>query len=47
MLGGSENPEARVRARQAGTVVSLVRSPEVEATGQGLDQMINRSSTAQ
>lgn len=47
MLGGIENQEAKVRARQAGKVVSLVGSPEVEATGQGLDQMINRSSTAQ
>lgn len=40
MLDSIENQEPRVRARQAGTVASLVRSPEVEATGQGQDQMI-------
>lgn len=40
MLDSIEYQEPRVRARQAGTVASLVRSPEVEATGQGQDQMI-------
>lgn len=40
MLDGTAKQEPRVRARQAGTVASLGRSPQVEATGQGQDQMI-------
>lgn len=39
MLDDIENQEPGVRARQAGTVASLVRSPEVKAAGRGQDQI--------
>lgn len=48
-MNGMKDYELRVTTRQAEAVASLLRSSEVESTGQGQDWdlMITGSSTAQ